>query len=466
MEYITDFSDWFSQIELSDFEDVYSLYLSVRFNEPYGIFKAKKVENEVYVSCDYVDAVLKLSNDDARKSFILYIQKHYCHNEDIETWYSFNKALEKDDEDFKLDFADYKESSIRNEEEDNDQEEDAVSPPIDIVAFTEQRSCADLLRMIKHSQINLHPDYQRGEVWSPRAQSLFIDSLLKQLPIPSMCFSYDAKTNKREVIDGLQRVTSIVKFLDTDTVWKISNTKEVDERLRNKTNLEIMEYDSEIFGMIENIMIPVTVLRCDTSKKSHMEYLYQIFKRLNTGGSKLYNQEIRNCIYQGSFNNLLKDLATSPEWMHFVRADEVEKIKKARMIHEERILRFFAFFYNSDSYKSSFAGFLNEFMAMNRDAEEGIINNYRRLFEETMSIANKIKKPSDSKNVIDAVLVGIARNLDTLKDLDEDRINRLYGQIMEKEEFSKESLRSALSSNANVSKRIEIAIDVFRNGNH
>ncbi|MBV5335219.1 MAG: hypothetical protein JZU49_05380, partial [Sulfuricurvum sp.] len=62
-------------------------------------------------------------------------------------------------------------------------------PPSDIVAFNELRSCADLLRLHLSGQLDIRPDFQREIVWSPPAQTRFIDSLTKQLPIPSMCIS-------------------------------------------------------------------------------------------------------------------------------------------------------------------------------------------------------------------------------------------------------------------------------------
>ena len=107
------------------------------------------------------------------------------------------------------------------------EEEDAspsVMPPPDIVAFNEQRSCADIYRMYLKNQININPDFQRGEVWRNPAQTLFIDSLMKQLPIPSMCISLDISTQKRMVIDGLQRISSIIKFLNEQNDWLLSKT--------------------------------------------------------------------------------------------------------------------------------------------------------------------------------------------------------------------------------------------------
>ena len=64
---------------------------------------------------------------------------------------------------------------------------------------------------------------------------------------------------------------------------------------------------------MENLSLPITVLRCDYQKKNHAEYMFTIFHRLNTGGTKLNNQEIRNCIYSGSFNDFLKEMASGSD---------------------------------------------------------------------------------------------------------------------------------------------------------
>ncbi len=180
-------------------------------------------------------------------------------------------------------------------------------PPSDIVAFNELRSCADLLRLHQSKQLDIQPDFQRDVVWSKPDQTRFIDSLTKQLPIPSMCISLDYKTEKRLVIDGLQRMSSIINFLSSDD-WRLSELEDIDERLSGKTVLAIKTENKELFDRVQNVMIPVTVIRCDYSKVTHNEYLFTIFHRLNTGAVKLNNQEIRNAIYQGNFNHLLKEL--------------------------------------------------------------------------------------------------------------------------------------------------------------
>jgi uncharacterized protein with ParB-like and HNH nuclease domain len=90
------------------------------------------------------------------------------------------------------------EQRLNQEEENTYQEEDYFEiSPSDIIAYNEQRSCADLVRMSDKKQLIIDPDFQRDIVWSSAQQTRFIDSLIKQLPIPSMCISLDYKTEKR-----------------------------------------------------------------------------------------------------------------------------------------------------------------------------------------------------------------------------------------------------------------------------
>ncbi|HGY1053571.1 TPA: DUF262 domain-containing protein, partial [Aeromonas salmonicida subsp. pectinolytica] len=102
------------------------------------------------------------------------------------------------------------------------EDESDQQPPSDIVAYNELRSCADLFRMYDNGILEISPDFQRDSVWKAAGQTRFIDSLIKQLPIPSMCFSLDYKTQKWQVIDGLQRMSAIIKFLDNKKDWRLS----------------------------------------------------------------------------------------------------------------------------------------------------------------------------------------------------------------------------------------------------
>ena len=191
-------------------------------------------------------------------------------------------------------------------------------PPPDIIAYNELRSCADLFRLYRQSMLEIHPEFQREVVWKGPAQTRFLDSLIKQLPIPSMCFSLDFKVQKWQVIDGLQRMATIIKFLSGEQ-WTLSKLEDIDPRISGQSTSKFIDENNkelhDLYTRVENLTLPITVLRCDYSKKSHTNYLFTIFHRLNSGGMKLNNQEIRNCIYSGPFNNLLKELNNDPTWM-------------------------------------------------------------------------------------------------------------------------------------------------------
>lgn len=200
---------------------------------------------------------------------------------------------------------------LRKEEEQSFEDEDHKQPipPKEVVAYNELRSCADLFRMYRNKKLEIQPDFQREVVWKQDERSRFIDSLVKQLPIPSMCFSLDSTTQTWKVIDGLQRMSSIIAFLG-DTAWKIADLDDIHPLLKNKKNTDLKdgtEDQKRLYASVEDMSIPITVIRCDYNEKLHMRYLYMIFNRLNSGGVRLNNQEIRNCIYSGNFNNMLKE---------------------------------------------------------------------------------------------------------------------------------------------------------------
>lgn len=339
-------------------------------------------------------------------------------------------------------------------------EKDSVIPPSDIIAFNELRSCADIFRMYDKNQLDINPEFQRGEVWRNRAQTLFVDSLIKQLPIPSLCISLDVNSQKRLVIDGLQRITTIIKVLDPNSSWRLSKNTEVDERISGKKVSEIRQSNPALIEILENVTIPITVLRCDYSKKQHMQYLFQIFNRLNSGGSKLYNQEIRNCIYNGPFNQMLKEEAKSQLWLNFTGAT-VEKVIKSRFSYEELILRFLAFYFRSEEYTGKFSVFLNNFMGDNMNCDDMQLSQYKCLLHNTLEVANRLTNKPKSKNVVDAILVGIAKNYEKLKDASIEDLDRLYAIVMQSPEFSSEEILEGLGQKEKVKGRINNAISIF-----
>lgn len=348
------------------------------------------------------------------------------------------------------------------EEELSYADESDEAPPSDIVAFNELRSCADLYRLHDAGQLEIQPEYQRDVVWQPAEQTRFVDSLAKQLPIPSMCLSLDYKTDNRQVVDGLQRMSSIIRFL-SDNDWRLSNLPDIDKRIANKTVAYIKREHPDIYSRIENTTIPVTVLRCDLSKRSHQEYLFTIFHRLNKGGLKLTNQEIRNCIYSGPFNNMLRSLASSVEYSTLM---SIDPNKKYRFSNEELILRILAFSGDHSKYKGPLSKYLNAFMSEHRhDTDEQIertANEFRRVMQIIYQKALREEPmPRISKATVEAIFVGVYRNLDALLDAPPQKVSNCYSDLRSDQLFSVDALKEGLAATERVKSRLNRAVDIF-----
>jgi len=339
-------------------------------------------------------------------------------------------------------------------------------PPADIVAFNELRSCSDLVRLYKKGKLDIQPPFQREKVWQPKDFTRFIDSLIKQLPIPSLCFSLDYKTQEWQVIDGLQRMSSIIKFLEEKN-WRFSKLDDVDPRISGLSSKIIQDEDSklyELYERVENLSLPITVLRCDLSQKSHNNYLFTIFHRLNTGGTKLNNQEIRNCIYSGSFNDKLKEWNENEGWKII---NNIKEAKKYRFATVELILRLFAFYDNLHNYKGKLARFLNEYMSDNKDPGEAFLDEKEILFNRTVAvIANSIPHNllhESSLTIREAIIYACAINIDSLEQKQPNQIAQAFNVLKATDEFSAESLKGGLSAKEKVQTRLNIANEILSN---
>ena len=361
-----------------------------------------------------------------------------------------------------VNYLSQEEKLLAAEEEKYLEEEDDVDfPPVDIIAYNEQRSCSDLVRMYQKKQLVIDPDFQRDVVWTDPQQTRFIDSLMKQLPIPSMCISLDYKTDKRYIIDGLQRINTIVKFLTTED-WKLSKLADVDSSISGKTVEEIKTQHEELYERVENMTIPITMIRYDSSKKAHNNYIFTIFHRLNTGGVKLNNQEIRNCIYNGKFNSFLKECAQYENWLLLM---DRKQQKASRFEDEELVLRFFAFYDEYQNYKGKLTRFLNDYMYKHRLAHEDFIQDKDQLFKQTVDlIYDRIFKNEPlktSKVIAEGILLGVAKNLDTLVNLSNDELQDNYSRLIKSEPFLTKNLAGGIYQKDKALERINTSIKIF-----
>ena len=338
-------------------------------------------------------------------------------------------------------------------------------PPQDIFAFNELRSCADLFRMHEQKILDIQPEFQRDFVWKGPDQTRFVDSLIKQLPIPSLCFSYDAKQQKWLVIDGLQRISTIIRFL-TGADWKLSKLDDIEPRLCGVSAAAIKTDPAlaEFYTRVENSTIPITVLRCDYSNNKHLSYLFTVFHRLNPTGLKLNNQEIRNCIFAGSLNRLLRELDDNSDWR---KLNKMKKGEYYRLQKQELILRFFAFQERLDHYTGSLASFLNTYMEQNRFLSEAVVQKHRELFTQTCSILHGALQASGYKGKIsitlqDALCYAVGKNIEDLKKRSPEAIGAQILQVVGDPAFSEASLAEGLAKKERLKDRMRAAEQLLK----
>ena len=154
----------------------------------------------------------------------------------------------------------------------------------------QQYPISDLYGWIKGEELTLAPQFQRGDIWTSSAQSYFVDTLLRGLPVPSIYIRIatdrETKTSYREVVDGQQRLTTIVKFID----GRLTLDKRSKE-FAGKTYDTLDEDDQAIFLAYQMSVEQLFGADDDT--------VLDIFHRINAYGISLNKQELRHGKFQG-----------------------------------------------------------------------------------------------------------------------------------------------------------------------
>jgi uncharacterized protein with ParB-like and HNH nuclease domain len=250
-------------------------------------------------------------------------------------------------------------------------------------------SFRELITMYDEDEL-LKPELQRYYVWDKPEASRFIESILLGLPVPSI-FLANTAHDKKLIIDGYQRIMTVYDFVKKG-VWrkdgktfKLSNTEKINERYRGKAFSELPEQDQR---RIKSTTIHAIVFE-QKAPNDNDTSLYQVFERINTGGRALMPQEIRNCVNQGPFNELLIELNNLSNWRLLFGKVEVDE----RMRDMEFILRFLAldteFIKNNESSNISLKKYLNEFMGFRNSQDLLIIEERRLKFNNVINFITK-----------------------------------------------------------------------------
>ena len=278
--------------------------------------------------------------------------------------------------------------------EDTEEEitEDISNPfnPEDISIQQQLLSVKYLHELHTENAINLSPDFQRGYVWKEnKRKSHLIESLMLSIPIPAF-YLYETGADSSDdyefsVIDGQQRLTTIFDFLDDK--FRLSSLEYLAAPYNGK---RFSELPPKIKSRINRTQLSLNILSYDSPHR----IIYDIFKRINTGGKALNNQEMRNAV---STNNTRKLLNLCTESEEFLSATN-RRVKTLRLDHHELVLRFFSFYriYDFEAKKvnyqsSNIVDLLNdENEKLNKIVSQETLSQYLEIFKTSMSRCFKL----------------------------------------------------------------------------
>lgn len=259
------------------------------------------------------------------------------------------------------------------------------------------------------------PFYQRNYVWKIEQASKLIESFLMGLPVPQI-FLYVNDDDQLEVIDGQQRIMSVKYFMEGFFGEEVKGRRQV---FKLKGLSEVSQYN----GLTFNDLSPKDQrkIRNSTLRAIHIKQLkpskrndsvFHIFERLNTGGTQLKPQEIRNAVYRGPIVEILRKLASDNNWRKILNIKTGDKHQK----DIEILLRVFSLYQAWKDYEKPMLGFLNKAMHDEKLFQSQKAISFQNRFPEIIDfVAKTIEKPFRPRNVVnmavlDSIMVTLLEN--------------------------------------------------------
>ncbi|MEZ0609478.1 DUF262 domain-containing protein [Fibrella sp. WM1] len=255
----------------------------------------------------------------------------------------------------------------------------------------------ELLDMKMSGELNISPEFQRLFRWTEGARSRFIESLLLEMPVPPI-YVIEENDGSYMLIDGLQRISSYLHLRGELEAKHLKPPVQIGEKLILSDCDIVPELNGNTWddlGTALQIKLKRAFVRVEVVRKgSDPKFKYHMFKRLNTGGELLSEQQVRNCtirLLDPEFNNFIIKLSNYSEFSSCVtQIITYEQILKA--FDQELVLRFFAFKNALNNFKHDVADYLTEYMESVSDPENPAQFDYiyeEAVFKKTFTIFEK-----------------------------------------------------------------------------
>jgi len=287
--------------------------------------------------------------------------------------------------------------SIYDEEREFDTPDPDAIPISERKVFTQPYDLVvdSLIDQIKSGTIfleplQMRPNFQRHYVWTDDLASRLIESILLNVPIPP-CYLSQNDAFELDVIDGQQRLFSIYRFCENQFALT---------GLEVYTDLNKLRFH-QLPSRLQRQLKTHTLRLVAVTNDSHPEIKFDVFQRLNSNTVPLNSQELRNCIYRGTLNELLKQAVTYEPWLRILG----KRLPDKRMRDEELVLRFFAFHIGGlSSYRTPQKHWLNDAAKAGRRYPPERIEDLKLVWTRAIDTAltwfepsECFRRPSDGK---------------------------------------------------------------------
>lgn len=272
----------------------------------------------------------------------------------------------------------------------SDEKEQAEPQPYDphkINIRSQNWSVSHMFELInKWKQVELAPDFQRGFVWDYARRSQLIESLMLRIPVPAFYLA-ETEDGRYQVVDGLQRLSTITQFLNNEFPLKhLEYLKDQEERyFEESEDKKKKGIDANYWRNILQTQITVNIIEA----KSPAKVKFDVFRRVNTGGKPLNNQEIRNCLAEKHTRKLINELAFSDAF----KTATGGSVGTARMEAQELVLRFIGLWHDRVkqqpewTYKGNMTEYLDTAVELLNARKQETFDEIRQAFYRSMSNA-------------------------------------------------------------------------------
>ena len=325
-------------------------------------------------------------------------------------------------------------------------------------------SVFEYIRKVKDGKIVMNPDFQRNEVWTLEQKSQLIESTMLEIPIPAFYMKKDAQ-GRLVVVDGLQRTLALKGFLNDD--FRLSGLNALDKV--NGYTCSEMRKDEKLSFLITRVE-DRQLLFYVISKDTPMSIVYDIFNRINTGGTKLERQEIRNCIFIGHSTRLLKELSGEETFRKAIDGG----ISPKRMKDREAALRCIAF--TILDYKKTYARSMDDYLerAMRKINKASLIEveyikkNFLKTMDQTRRVFGmyNFRIPSDYTRgriniaVMETIYYVFYKKAELGQSIDKNLMQQSFQTLLKDPKYL-DAVRNSTGSPSKVMTRFELARQIF-----